>query len=202
MLSIEALNDTPVSHRRLELVERKGLGHPDTIADSVVEAISLALNQMYLARLDAVAHYNIDKALLVAGQCAKGFGWGELTVPMSLYVGDRATHAIGDVTLPVEEVARGAVDQWITAFLPGVSAGRDVETHLVLAPGSEELRRIYSDRELAIASNDTCGASGYAPLTPTEDLVLAVEGFLNSAEFKASFPDTGQDVKVLAVRQD
>jgi S-adenosylmethionine synthetase len=202
MLSIEALTDAPVSRRRLELVERKGLGHPDTIADSLVEAISVALNEMYLARLGAVAHYNIDKALLVAGQCAKGFGWGELTVPMSFYVGDRATCALGDVTLPVEEVARGAVNQWITAFLPGVRAGRDVDTRLVLAPGSEALRRIYSDREPAVASNDTCGASGYAPLTPTENLVLTVEKFLNSSEFKASFPDTGQDVKVLAVRQD
>ena len=48
MLSVEVLNDTPVSRRRIELVERKGLGHPDTISDSLVEAISVALNQMYL----------------------------------------------------------------------------------------------------------------------------------------------------------
>ena len=202
MLTIEVLNDTPVSRRRLELVERKGLGHPDTISDSLVEAISVALNQMYLERIGAVAHYNIDKALLVAGQCTKGFGWGKVTVPMSFYVGDRATCVAGGKPLPVEEVARGAVDQWVTAHLPGVRAGKDLETRFVLAPGSEELRRIYTDREAEVASNDTCGASGYAPLTPTEELVLAVEGFLNSAEFKATFPDTGQDVKVLGVRQD
>ena len=135
MLSIEALNDTPVSRRRLELVERKGLGHPDTISDSLVEAISVALNRMYLGRIGAVAHYNIDKALLVAGQCSKGFGWGEVTVPMSLYVGDRATYVAGGEPLPVEEVARGAVDQWVTAHLPGVRAGKDLKTRFVLAPG-------------------------------------------------------------------
>ena len=202
MLSIEALNDTPISRRRLELVERKGLGHPDTISDSLAEAISVALNQMYLVRLGAVAHYNVDKALLVAGQCAKGFGWGEVTVPMSFYVGDRATYVAGGQSMPVEEVARGAVDQWVTAYLPGVRAGKDLQTRFVLAPGSEELQRIYTDREPEIASNDTCGASGYAPLSATEALVLAVEGFLNSPEFKVDFPDTGQDVKVLAMRQD
>jgi S-adenosylmethionine synthetase len=29
--------------------------------------------------------------LLIAGQCTKGFGWGELSRPMELVVGDRAT---------------------------------------------------------------------------------------------------------------
>jgi hypothetical protein len=75
-----------------------------------------------------------------------------------------------------------------------VRAGKDLKTRFVLAPGSEELRRIYTEAEPEIASIDTCGASGYAPLTPTEDLVLAVEGFLNSPDFKAAFPDTGQDL--------
>jgi S-adenosylmethionine synthetase len=201
-LIVEALSDVPVARRRMELVERKGLGHPDTICDSLVEAISVALNRMYLERLGAIAHYNIDKAMLVAGQCAKGFGSGTVTRPMELIVGDRATYSVDGRPLPVEDTARAAVDGWVAAHLPGVRAGRDLHTRVVLAPGSEELRRIYTERDPEIASNDTCGASGYAPLSPTEELVLAVEGFLNSPEFKAGFPDTGQDVKVLAVRRD
>jgi S-adenosylmethionine synthetase len=200
-LVLEALAETPVARRRIELVERKGLGHPDTICDSLVEAISLGLNRMYLDAVGAIAHYNIDKAVLVAGQCVKGFGSGELTRPIELIVGDRATDAVDGRALPVEETARAAVDGWVAAHLPGLRPGKDLQTRVVLAPGSEELRRIYTDREPEIASNDTCGASGYAPLTPTETLVLDVERFLNSREFKAVFPDTGQDVKVLAVRQ-
>jgi S-adenosylmethionine synthetase len=201
-LIVEALSDVPVARRRMELVERKGLGHPDTICDSLVEAISVSLNRMYLERLGAIAHYNIDKAMLVAGQCAKGFGSGTVTRPMELIVGDRATYSVDGRPLPVEDTARAAVDGWVAAHLPGVRAGRDLHTRVVLAPGSEELRRIYTERDPEIASNDTCGASGYAPLSRTEELVLAVEGFLNSPEFKAGFPDTGQDVKVLAVRRD
>lgn len=202
MLTLEVLRDAPMSSRRLELVERKGLGHPDTVCDSLVEAISVALNRMYLERAGAIAHYNIDKALLVAGQCTKTFGRGEVTRPMRLYVGDRATYVLGGQRLPVEDVARAAVDRWIAAHLPGVRAGKDLETQFVLAPGSEELRRIYSEGEPDIASNDTCGASGYAPLSPTEEIVLSVEQFLNAGEFKTAFPDTGQDVKVLGVRED
>jgi S-adenosylmethionine synthetase len=198
---VEALRDTPMAARRIELVERKGIGHPDTICDSLVEAISLALNQLYLTRTGALAHYNIDKALLAAGQCEKGFGRGEVTRPMELIVGDRATFVVDGVTLPIEETVRTAVDTWVRTYLPHVRAGKDLSTRLALAEGSAELRRIFKDTA-AIASNDTCGASGYAPLSPTEELVLAVEGFLNGSEFKAAFPDTGQDVKVLAARHD
>jgi S-adenosylmethionine synthetase len=197
---IEALRSTPVAQRRIELVERKGIGHPDTICDSLVEAISVGLNAMYLERLGAIPHYNIDKAMLVAGQCAKGFGWGEVTRPMELIVGDRAMLRVDGTSLPVEDTARGAVNAWVGAHLPHVRPAKDLVTRTVLAAGSEELRRIFKDREGVIASNDTAAASGYAPLSPTEELVLSVEGFLNSREFKARFPDTGQDVKVLAVR--
>ena len=201
-LAVEALKDTPVARRRVELVERKGLGHPDTLSDSLVEAISLELNRMYLERAGAIAHYNIDKALLVAGQCAKGFGWGELTHPIQLIVGDRATFEVNGLRLPVNETVRLAVDQWVSTHLPHMRPGKDLKTRLALAPGSEQLRRIFTDGGAAFGSNDTVGASGYAPLSPTEETVLSVERFLNSPEFKQKFPHTGQDVKVLGVRLD
>ena len=202
MLVIEALTDTPVARRRQEIVERKGLGHPDTICDSIVEAISVDLNRMYLDQLGAIPHYNVDKALLIAGRCAKHFGSGCVSEPMELIVGDRATSVVGHRVLPVEEVARTAVVNWIERYLPAVRPGHNLLTRIALAPGSEELCAIYDEHAPSIASNDSCGASGYAPLSPTEALVLAVEEYLNSAGFKAQFPETGQDVKVLGVRRD
>jgi S-adenosylmethionine synthetase len=199
---VEALRQSPVAARRVELVERKGLGHPDTICDGLVEAIAVALNRLYRERAGAVLHYNIDKALLVAGQCAKDFGWGAVTRPMTLIVGDRATLDIDGVTLPVEETLREAVDAWVGAHLPRVRPGKDLIVHSVLAAGSAELRAIFSASAGPVASNDTSGASGWAPLSPTEQLVLDIEQFLNGVEFKARFPDTGQDVKVFGLRQD
>lgn len=201
-LVVEALRQSPVAARRVELVERKGLGHPDTICDSLVEAIAVALNRLYLERAGAVLHYNIDKALLVAGQCVKGFGWGAVTRPMTLIVGDRATLEVGGVALPVEETMREAVDAWVGANLPRVRPGKDLIVQSVLAAGSVELRAIFSGSAGLVGSNDTSGASGWAPLSPTEQMVLDIELFLNGVEFKARFPDTGQDVKVFGVRED
>ena len=199
---VEALCQPPVAARRVELVERKGLGHPDTICDSLVEAVAVALNRMYRERTGTILHYNIDKALLVAGQCVMAFGRGELTRPMTLFVGDRATFEADGVALPVEETMREAVDAWVGKHLPRVRPGQDLQVRSVLAPGSVELRGIFDAPGGAVVSNDTSGASGHAPLSPTEETVLAAERFLNGAEFKTRFPDTGQDVKVFGVRED
>jgi S-adenosylmethionine synthetase len=199
---IESLRQPPVAARRVELVERKGLGHPDSICDAVVESIAIALNRMYRERTGTILHYNIDKALLVAGQCATGFGRGEVTRPMTLYVGDRATFEADGVKLPVEETLHEAVDAWLTSHLPRVRPGRDFVVRSALAPGSVELRGVVSAAAGAVVSNDTSGASGHAPLSVTEATVLAVERFLNGPAFKTRFPDTGEDVKVFGVRED
>jgi S-adenosylmethionine synthetase len=183
-------------------VERKGIGHPDTICDALVEAVAIALNAMYLERLGAVAHYNIDKALLIAGQCRKDFGGGEITQPMEFVIGDRATFDVAGRRLPVEATVHAAIEAWLAAHLPGVRPHLDFRTRVALAPGSAELRSIFAPGAADVLSNDTSGACGYAPLSPTEALVLSVEQFLNGPEFKTRFPDTGQDVKVFGVRED
>jgi S-adenosylmethionine synthetase len=197
---IEALSGPPVAERRVEIVERKGIGHPDTICDSLVEAIAVELHRLYLERLGAVAHFNVDKAMLIAGQCRKGFGHGEMTRPMEFIVGDRATFEVAGEKLPVERTVHEAVDRWLTGHLPLVAP--HLRTRVALAPGSAELTGIFAPGAAQVVSNDTSGASGYAPLSPTEEIVLAVERFLNSPDFKRSFPDSGHDVKVFGWRRD
>lgn len=200
-LMVETLGAIPVARRRMELVERKGRGHPDTICDALAEAISLGLNRMYLEWAGAILHYNVDKALLVAGRCEKEFGRGALQRPIELIVGDRATDHFRGERLPLEETAREAVDRWVIGNLPHVRPGKDLLPRTVFAPGSGELRAILPASG-GIVSNDSAGVSGYAPLSPTEETVLAVERFLNGPDFKQQFPDTGEDVKVLGIRRD
>ncbi len=40
---IDELKQTPLEQQRIELVERKGVGHPDSICDAIMEQVSLAL---------------------------------------------------------------------------------------------------------------------------------------------------------------
>ncbi len=198
---LESLDQRPVATRRREFVECKGIGHPDTVCDALVEAISVHLAQMYLEQLGFVAHYNIDKALLAAGQCAKGFLSGQLIQPMRLFVGDRATFATQRGELPVREAVEAAASMWLQQHLPKIRVGRELLLEPVLAPGSAPLSGIYQRVE-EVVSNDTSGAVGFAPFTPTERLTRDAVDWLTSEEFKAEFPDTGQDIKVFAVRTD
>jgi len=54
----------------VEVVERKGVGHPDTICDALAEMLSRALCREYRNRFGAILHHNVDKALLCGGRAA------------------------------------------------------------------------------------------------------------------------------------
>ena len=65
-LTVERLPIPPIEETDLEIVERKGLGHPDTICDMVLDRVSVELSKEYLKRFGTVLHHNTDKSLLVA----------------------------------------------------------------------------------------------------------------------------------------
>lgn len=189
----------PLSQELVEIVERKGLGHPDTICDAVMEAVAVQLAQAYLKTCGRVLHFNADKAMLVAGQVACRFGGGSVLAPMQLVMGDRATFEWKNKRIPVREIAERTAYEWFKQHLPRIKPLKDLECQFELKPASEELRSV-AERPREAVANDTSATVGYAPLTPTERLVFQIERFLNSRSFKEAFPDTGEDVKVLAVR--
>ena len=191
----------PPAQEAVEIVERKGLGHPDTICDAVMEAVAVQLAQAYLKTCGRVLHFNADKGMLVAGQVDCRFGGGSLLTPMRLVMGDRATFQWQNKRIPVKEIAERAAFTWFKQHLPRIKPLKDMECQVELKPASEELRSV-AERPREAVANDTSATVGYAPFTPTEGLVFKVEQFLNSRSFKNKFPDTGEDVKVLAVRRE
>ncbi|HET9846365.1 MAG TPA: methionine adenosyltransferase [Nitrospira sp.] len=197
---VQPSGQVPVAERPIEIVERKGLGHPDTICDAVMEQVAVDLAQAYLRTCGRVLHFNADKALLVAGQAACRFGGGAVLSPMRLVMGDRATYEWKSKRIPVGDIAERAVYRWFRLHLPLVKPIKDLVCQVELKPSSAELRSTVEGAREPVA-NDTSAVVGYAPLTPTERLVLDTEQFLNSPSFKREWPDTGRDVKVLALRQ-
>src|SRR5512133_2067905 len=90
-IAIEKLRASEIYRQKVEVVERKGLGHPDYICDAIMEQISVSLNQEYLERFGTILHYNVDKGMLIAGEVEGKFGGGRVVSPMRLIFGDRAT---------------------------------------------------------------------------------------------------------------
>ncbi len=201
MIIVEPYPGVPIVDQRLEIVERKGRGHPDSLCDSMMDAISVALSQAYLKEFGTILHHNIDKGLLAAGSVSRHFGGGSVLHPMELTIGDRATREAGGRSIPVADIAVEAARSWLSKNMRYVDPLRNVSYRVLLAPGSEELTDIFA-RPGTKGANDTSATVGYYPLSPTEKIVLALENHLNSAEFKAAHPETGEDVKVMALRRD
>ncbi|HEX9080287.1 MAG TPA: methionine adenosyltransferase [Desulfuromonadaceae bacterium] len=200
MVVVEMFKGKAITEHRVEIVERKGTGHPDQICDSIMEAVSLALCREYLDRFGTILHHNIDKGLLAAGRVEKRFGGGRVVRPMELIIGDRATFRFGKEEIPVANIAVTAAKEWIRRNLRFVDPERHIRYRTALAPGSEELADIFARPGTVRAANDTSAAVGYYPLSPTEQAVLGMERFLNGREFKERFPQTGEDIKVMGAR--
>ena len=200
MIVVEPYPGVPIIDQDLEIVERKGRGHPDSLCDAMMDAVSVALSQAYLREFGSILHHNIDKGLLAAGTVRKRFGGGEVLTPMELTIGDRATREVRGRSIPVDEIAVEAARSWMRRNMPHVDPERNISYRVLLAPGSEELTGIFA-RPGMKAANDTSATVGYYPLSPTERMVLALEGHLNSPEFKSVHPETGEDIKVMALRR-
>ncbi|MEK6980572.1 MAG: methionine adenosyltransferase [Thermoproteota archaeon] len=195
---IESVNNIPTFKKRFEIVERKGIGHPDTICDLVMNQVSIDLSKLYLKETGAIQHHNMDKALLVAGQSESNFGGGKIIKPMKMILGDRATFDIGERKLPIGDLAIQTAKEWFEKNLRFVN-DEHVEYQVEIGVTSKELQSIFENTS-SFAANDTSVLVGYAPFTETESIVLNTEQHINSKQFKDNFPESGEDVKVMGFR--
>ncbi len=201
--TIEFLPEAGVAHGPIEVVERKGLGHPDTISDALAEAFSLALSRFYLERFGTILHHNVDKVLLWGGASRPAFGGGEIVAPIEIYLAGRAVTDLGGVAVPVAELAEASCQDWLARHLRHLDVRRDVRLHTLVRPGSADLEELFTRKATARAplANDTSCGVGFAPLSPLEALVLGLEHTLNTAAVKSAQPALGEDIKVMGVRR-
>lgn len=195
---VEKVDSLPIEAQPVELVERKGIGHPDSICDAIMDATSVTLCREYQDRFGRILHHNIDKGLLVAGQTTPQLGGGKVLEPMRLIFGDRGTYEYQGVHIPIGEIAESTARRWVREHLRFVDPLKHMVFQNEIKPGSPELADIFS--RTVIGANDTSAGVGYAPLSETERLVLAAEKFLNASSFKTSFPEAGEDIKVMGYR--
>ncbi len=80
-ITVEKINQTKTSAREVEIVERKGIGHPDSVADGIAEAVSRALSKYYIEHYGRILHHNTDQVEVVGGQAAPKFGGGMVLEP-------------------------------------------------------------------------------------------------------------------------
>jgi len=197
-IRVEKITQVPIEQQEIELVERKGIGHPDSICDGVAEAVSRALSREYLKRFDRILHHNTDQVELVGGESAPTFGGGEVIRPMYLLLSGRATTYVDDEKVPVGRIALDAAREYLTKGIKNLEA-----SHIVidqrLGQGSADLVDVF-ERGGAPKANDTSFGVGHAPFSELERIVCEVERAITN-DLSKKQPAIGEDIKVMGLRE-
>jgi S-adenosylmethionine synthetase len=192
----------PVADREVELVERKGLGHPDTLIDGIMEEISRELSKEYINQFGKILHHNVDKGQICGGGTQVEFGGGVFTKPVYVLLSGRATDKAEGKTIPVHHIAQTTAHDYLQKNIPDLQVCNDVEIVSRIAPGSSDLIDLFLRGPKIPYANDTSFGTGFAPLSDLEQVVLAAENHLNSPEYKAAHPEVGTDIKVMGLREN
>jgi S-adenosylmethionine synthetase len=210
-LNIKNKNGNDIEDLPFELVERKGIGHPDTICDAIAETASRYYALYFYEKYGRVANHWFDKVMLIGGESDIGYGVGTITKPYKiLFVGKGARTFAGE-NIPLTNIFHKAASD----VLSKVSTGFDQNKHRTIVDEIVDYqgagRRSSRYKPLSIddltdieskelVSNDSNLLSSYAPLSKLEQLVLYTEHYINGSTFKQNNPDTGWDVKVFGSR--
>jgi S-adenosylmethionine synthetase len=199
---IKELIQKPIEEQEVEIVERKGIGHPDSISDGIAESVSRALCQAYMAKFDGkIMHHNTDEVQITAGESDPHFGGGEIIKPIDILLTGRGVSEIEGKKIGIDRIAITAAKEYLKENIINL----DVETSTVveckIGSGSGDLVDVFK-RDGMPSSNDTSFGVGFAPFSETEKIVMETEELLNSKKFKNKFPQVGEDIKVMGLREN
>ena len=193
--TVRHLDRNPITSRSTEFVERKGIGHPDSICDGIAEAVSRRLSRYYLDEFGRILHHNTDKVQLVAGTTDPRFGGGDVIDPIYVLLGGRATRSADGQHVPVDDIAIEAARDYVDAHLSELS-GDAIEFDSRIGETSAGLKSLFDSGGTRLA-NDTSVSTGYAPLSETDRIVKGLETTL-----RERIPAVGDDVKLMGWRTD
>ncbi len=197
------------------IVERKGAGHPDTLADQLAETLSRIYARETLAMFGVVLHHNFDKLALLGGASEVRYGRGRMTAPVRVLVNGRATRRCGDTVIAVDDLIHATVRDFFGERLPELTGHLSVELNVTnnaspgavlvdgrgaeranwFAPASADALR----ERHGLFANDTSLGTGWAPENGVEMFVRYLSDIFSTPNpFTLARPWCGSDVKVMA----
>lgn len=204
-------------HKDFEVVERKGIGHPDTLADALGERLSVAYSRYCLDHFGVILHHNFDKVGMMGGMSKVGFGVGKILSPIRVLINGRASSAFGDEAIDLRNLLEQEIHDFFAERFPHISDVSGIykvmwEVSSGSSPGAVSSEDSYRQHwfqprgkhdlsELVhLNCNDTSMGCAFYGNTEVERFVLTVEGRLNSAAFKVDKPWVGNDIKLMCCR--
>lgn len=191
---VSELNGCSVEDLLVEIVERKGIGHPDSLCDGIAERISVEYSRWCEENLGHILHHNFDKVQLVAGEVDVHFGGGQMIRPIRIQIAGRGTPSYGDKRVPLEYLATEAARSHLRETMRYLNPEEHVVIECYAGRGASELMDVVHQA----TANDTSFGVSHWPRSTVERLVYETANFINF-ELIDQFP-IGEDVKVMGCR--
>ena len=179
----------------VEIVERKGIGHPDSLCDGIAERISVEYTRWCQENLGTVLHHNFDKVQLVAGEVQVGFGKGELLSPIHIQIAGRGTPEYKGRMIPMDVIAINATKMHVRETMKNLDPDKHMVIDCFAGAGATELAHTVDH----VRANDTSFGCAHWPRSQVENAVFETAQYLNYELIK-KFP-VGEDVKVMGMRK-
>jgi S-adenosylmethionine synthetase len=199
-ISVEEVSGDTIENKDVEFVERKGIGHPDSLIDGIVDRVSVELSKEYMKEAGIILHHNVDKGLIIGGSSNVTFGHGEITKKIEVIVTGRATEYFNGKRINVNDIAKETAAKYLKEHTRFLDVENEVAIDSKIVRGSVDLTGLFMRGNGMPLANDTSFGVGFAPFSETERLVLETEKYLNSKDYKQKMPAVGEDIKVMGLR--
>lgn len=193
-----------------DAAERKGIGHPDSLADLVADTFSLRYATLCRERFGAVPNHWVDKVNLVGAGADVRFGGYDIRKPIDCYLFGKLTDRVAGVDLPIAELFDEVLREVLTEALGGTEVIKHLRSHVNNTAGTAvdhdpqfylprtaaAIHRVLVDESVA---NDTVLCAAASVRGVAAETAVRLESMLTGADFRIRY-DTGTDVKVMVVR--
>jgi S-adenosylmethionine synthetase len=194
-----------------DVAERKGIGHPDSLADLIADTFSLRYSTWCRKHVGAIPNHWVDKVTLIGAAARVRFGGFDIDKPVDVHLIGKITSHVGRVGIPIEEI----LAETVHAVLPAALGDGRILDHLRLfvdntsGTGADHDPRFYrprSEENLAAllasesVANDTVVCVGSSRRSLAADLAVGLERWITGSGLRGVVPAVGTDVKVMAVR--
>jgi S-adenosylmethionine synthetase len=186
---------TWIEDRPVEIVERKGIGHPDSLCDGIAERVSVEYTRWCEENLGGPLHHNFDKVQLVAGEVDVDYGQGQVLKPVLIQIAGRGTPVAPDGRkVPMDIIAIEAAKAHIRETMKYLDPDKHCVVECYAGSGASELISVVDQ----VTANDTSFGVSHWPRSGLEKCVYESAQYLNY-DLVSQFP-IGEDVKVMGCR--
>lgn len=169
----------------MEVVERKGMGHPDTLADKLAEICSRTYSNYCLNKFGCVLHHNFDKLYIGAGCFRYENNKIVMYDKVKVYLNGRVSNTMNGENIDVEAILVPVIKDYLKSVLPNLDVENELEIH-INATQNTKINNWFTPRNIndvpdarEIFSGDTSLCLASTGFTTCEKLCFEIEKFFS-----------------------